>query len=136
MTLPNHRVGHPGSDIINLWETTMIIDDLSLLFHLPCGCDLLYRFPNQTSLKNCLTLYPLISSNRHNNNNGHNQNEDSSVYMKYQSTPAWIESVCYSVVLSVILPSPTSSNSSCSFRLLFVSIRICATLLSKVSLAI
>ncbi|VDP42987.1 unnamed protein product, partial [Schistosoma margrebowiei] len=58
-----------------------IIDDLSLLFRLPCGCNLIYRFPDKSSLINCLTSYPVIV----------NTNQDPILLSSHESVPAWIE---------------------------------------------
>ncbi|TNN11966.1 hypothetical protein EWB00_004213 [Schistosoma japonicum] len=61
-----------------------IVDHLSLLFRLPCGCNLIYRFPNRSNLKSCLTSYPLSVSYD-------DTNRDPTLPALHESIPAWIE---------------------------------------------
>ncbi|CAH8434425.1 unnamed protein product [Schistosoma bovis] len=65
----------------SFYPSQRIIDDLSLLFRLPCGCNLIYRFPDKSSLINCLTSYPVIV----------NINQDPILLSSHESVPAWIE---------------------------------------------
>ncbi|CAH8433346.1 unnamed protein product [Schistosoma rodhaini] len=65
----------------SFYPSQKIIDDFSLLFRLPCGCNLIYRFPDKSSLINCLTSYPVIV----------NINQDPRLLSSHESVPAWIE---------------------------------------------
>ncbi|CAH8434517.1 unnamed protein product [Schistosoma bovis] len=54
----------------SFYPSQRIIDDLSLLFRLPCGCNLIYRFPDKIIV---------------------NINQDPILLSSHESVPAWIE---------------------------------------------